>query len=55
LPTDESVSSAASRNAATAASAASAIPSRCDRFDASTSEPLMLDATCFALATCAFG
>ena len=55
FPTDASVRSAASRNAANAARAASAIPSRCERFDASTSEPLIWSVTCFALATCAFG
>ena len=49
------MSSAASRNAASAARIASATPSRCERFDASTSEPLIWSATCFALATCAFG
>ena len=55
LPTEESVRSTASRNAATAARMASAIPSRFERFEASTSEPLIESATCFALATCARG
>ena len=51
LPTDESVRSTASRKAATAASTASAVPSRFERLAASTSEPLIESATCFALAT----
>jgi hypothetical protein len=55
LPTEESVSSPARPNAAKAAIAASAIPSRCERFDASTSEPLIWSATSFELATSAFG
>ena len=32
-----------------------ATPSRCERFEAFTSEPLIWSATSFALATCAFG
>ena len=55
LPTDESASSAASRNAATAATIESARPRLFERFDASTSEPLIWSATCFELATCACG
>ena len=55
FPTDESVSSTASRKAAAAARISSAIPRRCERFDAFTSEPLIWSATSFALATCAFG
>ena len=51
LPTEESVSSAASRNAATAATIESARPRLCERLAASTSEPLIVPATCFALAT----
>ena len=38
-----------------AATIESASPRRCERFDASTSEPLIWSATCFALATWAFG
>ena len=45
----------ASRNAATAARISSATPSRCERFEAFTSEPLIWSATSLALATCAFG
>ena len=55
FPTDERVRRTASRNAATAASTASAVPSRFERLAASTSEPLIESATCFALATCARG
>ena len=55
LPTDESVGSAASRNAAAAATIASTKPRLCERFAASTSEPLIWSATCFELATCACG
>ena len=55
LPTEDRVRRIASRKAATAASAASAVPSRFERFAASTSEPLIESATCFALATCARG
>ena len=55
LPTDESVASAASRNAAAAATIASTKPRLCDRFAASTSEPLIWSATCCELATCACG
>jgi len=55
LPTDESASSAARRKAATAAITESAKPRFFERFDASTSEPLICAATCFELATCACG
>ena len=53
LPTEESASSAASRNAPTAATIESARPRLWDRFAASTSEPLIVPATSFALATSA--
>ena len=53
LPTEESASRAASRNAAAAAMIESASPRLCERFAASTSEPLIVPATCFALATSA--
>ena len=55
FPTEERVRRMASRNAATAARTASAVPSRFERFAASTSEPLIESATCFALATWARG
>ena len=55
LPTDESASSAARRNAAAAATIARTTPRLCERFDASTSEPLIWSATCFELATWASG
>ena len=55
LPTDESASSAASRNAATAATIESTSPRLFERFFASTSEPLIWSATSFELATCACG
>src|SRR6266542_4274242 len=55
LPTEERVSSAARRNAAAAARIPSTRPRLCERFDASTSEPLIRSATSCALATCAPG
>ena len=51
LPMDDSASRAASRNAATAAMIESARPRSCERFEASTSEPLIVSATSFELAT----
>src|SRR6266542_2582238 len=53
LPTEKSVRSTARRNAAAAATSASTSPRSCDRLAASTSEPLIESATCFALATSA--
>src|SRR5919197_417425 len=55
LPTEESASSAASRNAAAAATIESTTPRFFDRLEASTSEPLIWFATSFELATCACG
>src|SRR5690349_18072548 len=53
LPTDESVSSAAIRNAAAATMISSTRPRLCVRFAASTSEPVTRSATSCAVATCA--